>query len=84
MKTFRFNCTAGKNMQLEIIFPVTKTDICTMCHWSSECDDCCLKCKDKCNSGQVCALNDDLENLHARWEAWKYIKISELSVDKTI
>lgn len=60
--------------QLEIIFPVTKKDICTMCHWSSGCEDCCLKCKDKCNSAQACALNDEFENLQSRWEAWNLIK----------
>jgi len=25
-----------------------------MCHFSSDCSGCCLKCQDKCNSEQVC------------------------------
>ncbi len=60
--------------QLRLIFPVTKIDICTMCHWSSCCQNCCEVCKDKCNAGQACALNDDLENLQIRWENWNYIR----------
>jgi len=62
-----------KNLQYKIIFPVTKEDICIMCHWSSGCDGCCKKCKDQCNACQACALNDKFEYLQSRWEAWNYI-----------
>jgi len=53
---------------------VTVAEICIMCHWSSECKNCCLNCKDQCNGCQNCGINDDQEALWSRWEAWNDLK----------
>jgi hypothetical protein len=54
--------------QLTIPFEPTNTDICMMCHASSECLECCKKCKKKCNGGQICMIGMPLEL--DRYEAW--------------
>ncbi len=62
------------NKQLIIDFPVTRPDICTMCHWSSDCDGCCKKCKDQCNAMQRCGLEEKMEDQQERWNTWNYFK----------
>jgi len=58
--------------QLEINFKIlpTPTQICMMCHFSSECENCCKNCKEKCNAGQICGLSEDRENHVDRLETW--------------
>lgn len=55
----------------QIKFEATNQDICMMCHFSSECDLCCSKCKDKCNTQQQCRIGkkDQAERLIA----WRHI-----------
>lgn len=65
--------------QLEFDFGtygVTREQACIMCHLSSECNGCCVKCKAKgengsCN-GQTCSLpTRDIEG--ERWETWIHL-----------
>jgi hypothetical protein len=58
--------------QLELNLIPTKEQICLMCHLSSECLECCKKCKKNC-SGQVCGLKCNPENEIGRWQAWRHI-----------
>jgi len=43
-------------MQLELGLELEATpeEICMMCHFSSECDGCCKRCENFCNSEQTC------------------------------
>lgn len=50
---------------------VSKENICLMCHYSSECGDCCNKCKLECNAKQICGLND--KEQEARLNTWNYV-----------
>lgn len=53
---------------------VTPEQACIMCHLSSECGGCCLKCDKaakKC-AGQSCSQSDR-ENQGARWATWMYL-----------
>ena len=65
--------------QLEIDFGtygVTREQACIMCHLSSECSGCCIKCiaegrNGSCN-GQTCSqLTRDNEG--KRWETWIHL-----------
>ena len=65
--------------QLLIEMPPTSGDICMMCHFSSECDGCCMKCKKECNSKQICGLKGKPEDQTERLQAWlSIIKCSEM------
>ena len=55
---------------LDLLIVPTRIQICEMCHWSSECKDCCSACKNPCNSHQVCALKENHEDNADRYEAW--------------
>lgn len=61
--------------QLTIDFPIIpiQQQICMMCHFSSECDNCCNKCINPCNAGQACGLKDNPEDLADRLDAWIHI-----------
>lgn len=37
----------------------TNKEVCMMCHFSSECGNCCKTCKERCNSQQVCQIGVD-------------------------
>jgi hypothetical protein len=54
--------------QLNLKFPPTKEDICKMCHWSTDCNECCKACDHQCNSVQYCGL-EDKDDQSDRWEA---------------
>lgn len=54
---------------------VTAEQACIMCHFSSECGWCCLKCKnDSCNGQECSQPYRDREG--ARWEAWLNIVLN--------
>lgn len=54
----------------------TRADICLMCHYSSECGDCCNKCVNTCNGKQRCGLKENPENHIDRMKSW--IQIVEI------
>lgn len=45
----------SRELELNFDYGVTKEQACIMCHLSSECDGCCLKCKDDNCEGQRCS-----------------------------
>ena len=49
----------------------TNKEICMMCHFSSECENCCKNCKNQCNSHQICQIGVDGQA--DRLAAWKLI-----------
>ena len=51
-----------------------------MCHFSSECGNCCKICQSKCNGNQICGVNNDDEQAKDRLEAWlEIIEIDRMS-----
>lgn len=57
-------------------YGVTREQACIMCHLSSECDGCCLKCKAEGKNGscygQSCS-QPGRDHMGQRWETWIYI-----------
>lgn len=61
--------------QLSFIFDygVTREQACIMCHLSSECEGCCLKCtKDNGCHGQLCS-QPYRDHEGQRWNTWIYL-----------
>lgn len=56
--------------ELNIQYIPTIKQVCMLCHFSSECGGCCKKCIDPCNAGQVCGLEEPVENHSDRFAAW--------------
>lgn len=46
--------------------PIKAWQICYMCHLSANCGECCMICKDQCNSKQSCMLGKPHQA--ERWE----------------
>ena len=71
----RTSMSQTMGLQLEIMFGehgVTAEQACIMCHFSSECGGCCLKCKnDSCNGQECSQPYRDTEG--ARWRTWVYL-----------
>lgn len=72
---------ASKQLEFDFDFGVTKEQACVMCHLSSECFGCCVKCKaeDKNGTcgGQSCSLQSrDTDG--QRWDAWMYLVATSL------
>lgn len=44
---------------MELKLEPTEKEICMMCHFSSECGQCCNVCKKQCNSRQICMQGCD-------------------------
>lgn len=58
----------------------TNKEICMMCHFSSECDNCCKICKEKCNTGQVCQIG--IKGQANRLNAWMDIVLHNENFDR--
>lgn len=56
--------------ELDLQFTPTAKQICMLCHFSSECGQCCKTCKEKCNAHQICGLKEPEENHIDRFSAW--------------
>ena len=68
----------GKERQLSLDFScgVTAEQSCVMCHLSSDCPGCCVRCKAEGRNGschgQLCSLpSRDTDG--QRWNAWMYL-----------
>ena len=59
------------DLKLKII--PSKTQICMMCHFSSECENCCNECKTKCNQRQMCGFKNEFGDQADRLESWLHI-----------
>ncbi len=53
-------------------FGVTREQACVMCHLSSECEGCCLKCKKGNCAGQVCSQSTR-DHDGQRFLTWIYL-----------
>ncbi len=51
-------------------YGVTPEQACIMCHLSSKCSGCCVRCDKGCE-GQICSQESRNED-GQRWEAWIY------------
>lgn len=60
----------GRQQEFNFTYGVTKEQACIMCHLSSECEGCCLKCR-KCQ-GQICSQTSR-EWDGQRWDTWMYL-----------
>lgn len=67
--------------ELDLKIEPTIEQLCLMCHLSSECGDCCKKCNNPCNSGQICQIGTK-ENAD-RWSAYINI-IKEIELYKKL
>ena len=70
-----------KQLQFDFKCGVTKEQACIMCHLSSECSGCCVKCRaEKKNNtcyGQICSLLS-MNHDGARWNTWIYLVATTL------
>lgn len=60
--------------QMELALSPTPSEVCWMCHLSSECTKCCNKCKEEICRGseQICGLKKDLSDQTCRLSTWIY------------
>ena len=59
--------------QLKILFShePSPAEVCMMCHFSSECGNCCAVCDDRCNGSQICQRG--VPGQVERLDSWLYI-----------
>ena len=63
----------GKQLSLNLDWGVTREQACIMCHLSSECEDCCLRCNHKNGcAGQLCS-QPSRDHEGQRWNTWMYL-----------
>lgn len=68
-------------LSLNLDYGISKEQACILCHLSSECEGCCVKCKaenknDGC-SGQACS-QPFREKEGNRWDTWMHIVSTSL------
>ena len=68
-------------LSLNLDYGISKEQACILCHLSSECEGCCVKCKaenknDGC-SGQACS-QPFREKEGNRWYTWMYLVSTSL------
>ena len=70
-----------KQLEFPFDYGVTPEQACIMCHLSSECGGCCVKCRASGRNGtcygQNCSLHT-MERDGKRWEAWMYLVANSL------
>nr|DAG08000.1 MAG TPA: hypothetical protein [Caudoviricetes sp.] len=69
-------------LSLNLDYGISKEQACILCHLSSECEGCCVKCKaenknDGC-SGQACS-QPFREKEGNRWDTWMHLVSTSLS-----
>ena len=61
-----------RQLSLNLNFGINNEQACMLCHFSSECSGCCIKCKKDGCQGQNCSRPyKDIEG--KRWEGWLYL-----------
>lgn len=65
-----------EQLEFKFDYGVTPEQACIMCHLSSECGGCCVKCRasgknGSCNGQNCSRLSMDRDG--QRWEAWMYL-----------
>lgn len=70
-----------KQLSLDMDYGISKEQACILCHLSSECAGCCVKCKAENKNencyGQNCSL-PTREHEGQRWDTWMYLVSTSL------
>lgn len=70
-----------KQLQFDLQCGVTKEQACIMCHLSSECSGCCVKCRAE-NKNNDCSVQScsllSMEHDGNRWNTWMYLVATSL------
>jgi len=70
-----------RDNRLNFEYGVTREQACIMCHLSSECIGCCVRCKAEGKNGscygQTCSL-PTRDHEGRRWEVWIYLVATAL------
>lgn len=68
-------------LSLDMDYGISKEQACILCHLSSECEGCCVKCKAENKNGscygQICS-QPQREHEGQRWDAWMHIVSTSL------
>lgn len=70
-----------KQLSLDMNYGISKKQACILCHLSSECTGCCVKCKAENKNGTCYGQNCSLltrEHDGQRWDAWMHIVATSL------
>lgn len=71
----------NKQLSLDMDYGISKEQACILCHLSSECAGCCVKCRAENKNGtcygQVCSLSTR-EHEGKRWDIWMYLVSTSL------
>lgn len=66
----------NRQLSLNLEYGISREQACILCHLSSECEGCCIKCfaekKNGTCSGQTCS-QPTRANDGQRWDAWMHI-----------
>ncbi len=66
-----------RQLELGLVYGVTREMACIMCHLSSECEGCCLKCDKPCG-GQTCS-QPTRDHEYNRFMTWMYLVNTSLT-----
>lgn len=61
-----------KELELDFVYGVTREMSCVMCHLSSECEGCCVTCKNPCGGCQRCS-QPDRDHEYSRFTTWMHL-----------
>lgn len=61
---------AMEQLTLDLRIIPTQSQICMMCHFSTECENCCNKCSSRCNASQQCGHKEVFGDQAERLSAW--------------
>ena len=70
-----------KQLSLNMEYGISKEQACILCHLSSECAGCCVKCKAENKNGscygQTCSQPSRVHD-GRRWDTWMYLVSTSL------
>jgi hypothetical protein len=71
-----------RQLSLNLEYGISREQACILCHLSSECDGCCVKCKAENKNGscygQTCSQPSRVHE-GSRWDTWMYLVSTSLS-----
>ena len=70
-----------KQLSLDMDYGISKEQACILCHLSSECAGCCVKCKAENKNGTCYGQNCSIpsrEHEGQRWDTWMYLVSTSL------
>ena len=70
-----------RQLSLNLEYGISREQACILCHLSSECDGCCVKCKAENKNGscygQICSQPSRVHD-GSRWDTWMYLVSTSL------